>query len=108
MINGLNNPYQPKREIVSVNGINGARNFSLDRGENIILMDANEDVVYVKTCDETGRCNIKVYSCTDITESATVENGDSVNRKDIERLSDEVSELKNMIKVVLNEHDAKK
>lgn len=107
LINGLNNPYQQKREIVSVNGITGARNFTLERGENILLMDANEDIVYVKTCDETGRCNLKVFSCTDITDSFLKENTDSVNKKDIEKLSSEVAELKNMIKGVLNEHDAR-
>lgn len=108
LLNGLNSQYTSKRSIVTVNGLQEAKNYNLDRGENIILMDSNEDIVYIKSCEETGKYILKVYRCEDITETFTM-NDTEVNKKDFNKLSEEVAELKTMLKGVLkNEYNVSK
>lgn len=108
LLNGLNSQYTSKRSIVTVNGLQEAKNYNLDRGENIILMDSNEDIVYIKSCEETGKYILKVYRCEDITETFTM-NDTEVSKKDFNKLSEEVAELKTMLKGVLkNEYNASK
>lgn len=109
LLNGLTTQYGSKRSIVTVNGLQDARNYILDRGENIILMDSNEDIVYIKSCDDTGKYILKVYRCEDITDTYTSIDTE-VSKKDFNKLSDEVAELKTMLKGVLknNEYNAKR
>lgn len=108
LLNGLSSQYTSKRSIVTVNGLQEAKNYNLDRGENIILMDSNEDIVYIKSCEETGKYILKVYRCEDITETFTL-NDTEVSKKDFNKLSEEVAELKTMLKGVLkNEYNASK
>lgn len=68
MINPMNqpypyvNPYAPKpvNSINWTNGIEGAKAFSLQPKESVILMDSEADnVFYIKFCDEIGRCTLK-------------------------------------------------
>mgnify|MGYP003295806300 CR=1 FL=1 len=46
---------QPLKEILRVNGIEEARNFTLKSGEEAALFDNNDDVFYIKKADEVGR-----------------------------------------------------
>ena len=106
--NFMTTPNNSKRLIVSVNGIQEARNFALDRGENIILRDSNEDVIYVKACDELGKYCLKVYECLDVTEKyVNGTSSDVISRSDFDKLSNELKELKAMIKGVADEHNVK-
>jgi len=109
MLNSLVPSMSTKRQIVSVDGVLGAKNFNLERGENIILMDSNTDVIYVKSIDELGKCQLKVYQCTDITDSALSDNCTTISKTDFDRLTKELSDLKEMVKGMnINEHDAGK
>lgn len=57
-----------KREIVTVNGYKNAQDYWLNRGESVLLLDSNEQLLYMKTCNEIGKCELKVYKCEDVTE----------------------------------------
>ena len=57
-----------KREIVTVNGYKKAQDYWLNRGESVLLLDSNEQLLYMKTCNEIGKCELKVYKCEDVTE----------------------------------------
>ena len=68
MINQMNqypyttNPYAPKPSyrINWANGIEGAKAFTLNPGDSVLLMDSEVDnVFYIKFCDEIGRCTLK-------------------------------------------------
>ena len=97
-----------KRLIISVNGINEAKNFSLNRGENIILRDNNEDIIYIKSCDDLGKYTLKIYSCLDVTEQYLNENTTiSATKSDVEKLSNELSEVKKLFMEVMNEYNVK-
>ena len=57
-----------KREIVTVTGSKNAQDYWLNRGESVLLLDSNEQLLYMKTCNEIGKCELKVYKCEDVTE----------------------------------------
>ena len=100
--------YGSKREIVSVNGLQEAKNFILNRGENIILRDSNEDRIYVKACDELGKYSLKIYQCSVITEKVISDNTPTaVSRSDLDSLKAEIANLTQIVKGVVNEHNAK-
>lgn len=105
LINSLVPPVTPKRQIVSVNGVQDAKNFNLDRGENIILMDSNSDVIYIKSVDELGKTLLKVFSCKDITDSVLNDSQITINKSDFDKLSKELSDLKDMVRGIKDEHN---
>lgn len=109
LLNSLcNSNYGNKREIISVNGLQEAKNFILNRGENIILRDSNDDVIYVKACDELGKYSLKVYQCSDVTEKVLSEcQKETVSRSDFDKLSKDMEELKKLIQGVSDEHNVK-
>lgn len=109
MLNSLVPTVTPKRQIVSVNGVQEAKNFTLERGENIILMDSNADVIYIKSVDDLGKSSLKVFSCMDITNDVLNESTTSIDKKDFDRLSKELSDLKKLVtEMAENEYNARK
>lgn len=60
------NPYQGIRSSTNsinwVQGIEGAKAFTLMPKENVILMDSEvNDKFYIKICDDIGRCTLRVF-----------------------------------------------
>ena len=60
------NPYQGMRASTNsinwVQGIEGAKAFTLAPKENVILMDSEvNDKFYIKICDDIGRCTLRVF-----------------------------------------------
>lgn len=90
---------QSKRGVITVAGLNEARSFNLNPGESIVLIDSNEDVFYIKECDEIGKSTTKSYRYEQI---ELEESSGAVSKKEFDRLSSDVQELKNMIKEITN------
>lgn len=110
-LSGLYNPTQlNKREIVTVSGVQEAVNFKLDKGESIALIDANEDVLYIKDCDEIGKCNLKIYQCVDKTdELLNSVNRNSFDKSEIDQMKNDLAEIKSLLsRGVHNEYNVKK
>lgn len=110
-LSGLYNPTQfNKREIVTVNGVQEAVNFKLEKGESIALIDANEDILYIKDCDEIGKCNLKIYQCIDKTDEVlTSSNSGTFNKAEIDQLKNDLAEIKSLLsRGINNEYNAKK
>lgn len=109
-LSGLYNPPQfQKREIITVNGVQEAQTFKLEKGESIALIDANEDVLYIKDCDEIGKCNLKIYQCIDKTdELLSATNPSSFNRLEIDQMKSDLAEIKTLLRGSRNEYNAKK
>ena len=95
--NNPNNQTQPKRQVITVNGASEARGFNLSPGESIVLIDANEDFFYIKECDEIGKSTTK---CFMYEECEMEETSGAVSKKEFDRLSSDVKELKGMIKEI--------
>ena len=58
------NPFSPKltNSITWVQGIEGAKAFTLMPRENVVLMDSEvNDIFYIKICDDIGRCTLRKF-----------------------------------------------
>lgn len=97
-----------KRDIITVNGLQDAKDFKIGNGESVILMDANNDIIYVKRCDEIGKVGLSVYQCIDITEKFEKENTQAnISKADFENLVKSIAEMKTLLgKGGRNEHNA--
>ena len=72
-------------QIQWVQGIEGAKAFPLAPNSNVQLMDSeNEGIFYIKTSDNIGMCNLRVFKYEEITDqqSATHANLEEYVRKD--------------------------
>jgi len=96
--NSLNNMQpQPKRGVITVSGLSEARGFNLSPGESVVLIDSNDDVFYIKECDDIGKSTTKCFKYEEI---ELEESSGAVSKKEFDRLSGDVKELKNMIKEI--------
>jgi len=99
--NNQNNlPSQPKRSVITVAGLNEARSFNLNPGESIVLIDANDDVFYIKECDEIGKSTTRSFKYEEVQLDETP--AGTVSKKEFDKLSGDVKELKSMVKEFVN------
>ena len=68
------NPYQrympqTNNGIVWVQGVEGAKAYQLMPNSNTVLMDSeNDGIFYIKTSDNVGMCNLRVFKYEEVTE----------------------------------------
>lgn len=97
---------QPKRGVITVAGLTEARGFNLNPGESVVLIDSNDDVFYIKECDEIGKSTTRSFKYEEI---ELEEKNGSVSKKEFDKLSGDVKELKAMIKEIANgKHNSEK
>ena len=95
MTGGNQNTQNIKRQIITVNGISEARSFNLNPGESVVLIDANDDVFYIKECDEIGKSTTKSFMYE---ECEMEETSGGVSKKEFDKLTGDVKELKSLVK----------
>lgn len=100
--NFLSTLYNPqtvsKREVVTVNGVNEAQSFRLDKGESIALIDCNADVLYIKESDDVGKTTMRIYECIDKTEEYLAKNTPAqISKADFDNLTSQISNLTKML-----------
>lgn len=88
---------QNKRGVITVAGLSEARGFNLNPGESIVLVDANDDVFYIKECDEIGKSTTRSFKYEEVQLEETP---GAVSKKEFDKLSSDVSELKTMMKEI--------
>ena len=105
-----NTAFPVKRTVTRVNGLQEAKDFKLENEESVALIDANEDILYVKECDNTGRYNLKVYECIDKTEEYMAQSiPANISRAEFDDLKKSLEEMKNLLKGgSKDEHNAEK
>ena len=70
------NMYMPKQlspqnnGIIWVQGIEGAKAYQIPQNSNIILMDSEKNRMYIKTSDNIGMCNLRIFDFTEVTETS--------------------------------------
>lgn len=89
---------QSKRGVITVAGLSEARGFNLNPGESIVLIDANDDYFYIKECDEIGKSTTRSFKYEEIEIEENTVSG--VSKKEFEKLSGDVKDLKKMIKEI--------
>jgi len=57
------NPFTRQQSSINwVQGIEGAKAFSLTAKESVVLMDSEtDDTFYIKYCDDIGRCTLRTF-----------------------------------------------
>ena len=88
---------QPKRAVITVTGLSEARGFNLNPGESVVLIDSNDDVFYIKECDEIGKSTTRSYMYEEIEQEETT---GAVSKKEFDKLSGDVNELKALVKEI--------
>ena len=67
-LNGLNNFNAQKHEILTVNSLQQAKDFVMNKGDSYLLLDPNADLLYLKEIDNIGKISLRIYrlnECTD-------------------------------------------
>ena len=69
------NPYQTQKNgITWVQGIEGAKAFQLAPNSNVMLLDSESDGrFYIKTSDNIGMCNLRIFKYVEITDTPKTE-----------------------------------
>ena len=88
---------QPKRGVITVTGINEARGFALNPGESVVLIDSNDDIFYIKECDEIGKSTTRSFMYEEIEPE---EVSGQVTKKEFDKLSGDVKKLTDMVKEI--------
>ena len=97
----------PKRGVITVAGLSEARGFNLQPGESVVLIDANDDIFYIKECDDIDKSTTRSFKYEEIELEETSSGG--VSKKEFDKLSGDVKELKTMIKEIANgKHNSEK
>jgi len=86
-----------KRGVITVAGLSEARGFTLNPGESVVLIDANDDIFYIKECDEIGKSTTRSFMYEEIEQEETTS---GVSKKEFDKLSGDVNELKAMVKEI--------
>ena len=86
-----------KRSVITVTGLSEARGFNLNPGESVVLIDSNDDVFYIKECDEIGKSTTRSFMYEEIEQEETPS---GVSKKEFDKLSTDVNELKAMVKEI--------
>ena len=86
-----------KRGVITVAGLSEARGFNLNPGESVVLIDANDDIFYIKECDEIGKSTTRSFMYEEIEQEETAS---GVTKKEFDKLSGDVNELKAMVKEI--------
>ena len=91
------NPYQNARTSANainwVQGIEGAKAFSLMPKENVVLMDSeSNDRFYIKICDDIGRCTLRVFKYSEEVEEkpAPADLSEYVKKTELQALLNEM------------------
>ena len=97
--NNQNTNNSIKRSVITVAGLSEARGFNLNPGESVVLIDANDDYFYIKECDEIGKSTTKSFRYEEVELEETP---GAVSKKEFDKLSGDVKDLKDMVKELAN------
>ena len=82
--------YQPRTNgITWVQGVEGAKAYQLMPNSNTILLDSeNEGVFYIKTSDNVGMCNLRIFKYEEIHNTPTqqIDTSQFVTRSELEEI----------------------
>ena len=98
----INIPYQNQKSssVLTWQWIQGgeetAKNWYINPGTTVALWDSNEQVIYLKSADQTGRPIIKTLDYT-IREETSVDGVIYATRADVDNLTKAIEDLKNEI-----------
>lgn len=93
------NPARPVQGITWVQGIEGAKAYQLSPNSNAVLLDSEQNRMYIKTSDNIGMCNLRIFDFSEVTNNVN----NSANNIVAQDMSDyvthkELTEILNTLK----------
>ena len=85
---------------IFVDGINDVYNKHLPGGSDYIFVDRNEDVLYQKIVDNSGKPEVKVY---DIVPRNSQQQNEYVSRQEFEELKSSIKNLEDYLPKISNQ-----
>ena len=64
---------QQSNSITWVQGIEGAKAYPVGAGNSVLLMDSDNQFMYIKSADNAGMPTLKIYAYSEVTETKTPE-----------------------------------
>ena len=61
-------PQPPQNSIQWVQGVEGAKAYPVGAGNSVLLMDSDNQYLYIKSADNTGLPTLRIFEYTEITE----------------------------------------
>lgn len=80
--------------IIWVQGIEGAKAYQIPASSAVILMDSeNEGRLYIKTSDNVGMCNLRLFDYSEVTtQPTTLDTSNYVTRAEFDALVNKLTE----------------
>ena len=100
-----NQPVRRGLQISYVNGLTGAKGYSIPPDTTIFLMDSDAPRFYIKTSDHNGMCTIKGFQFEEIRESGgeeapTIDMSNYVTKTEMQALFDAwAAQLKEQVQI---------
>ena len=96
-------PQQPQQNngIIWVTGIEGAKGYPVGAGNSVLLMDSENQYLYIKSADNTGMPSLRVFEYTELTESKEPEKIDMSEYVTKAELEEAISKVKPKKKKVI-------
>jgi len=109
ILSSLGNLNVPQRQdIITVNGLQEAKDYRLNKGDRVAMIDSGSDILYIKECDDIGKYSLKVFECKEITDRYEKENTPAViSRAEFDNLMQSIKDVQLMLGGK-NEHNVKK
>lgn len=104
--NTMQQQQQPINNILRVTGPESAKAYSLPPNSNAILFDADNPIFYLKTTDDSGFANLRIFAFeeqkpVEVQSQPVIEQIDTSNfatKDDLETLKNTIFEVKDMLK----------
>lgn len=84
---------QPINGLTQVVGIEGARAYQIPPNSTVPLLDANNDIFYVKSTDATGFPTIRIFSFVEQKEEPQVTSDNFATKDDLKSINDRLDIL---------------
>lgn len=68
------NPQRINQGITWVQGIEGAKAYQLSPNSNAVLLDSEQNRMYIKTSDNIGMCSLRIFDFSEVTNNSPVNN----------------------------------
>lgn len=84
-------PQEPPKNLIRVNGVDGAKAYQMPANSTVALFDNNNDIMYVKTTDGAGFPSVRSFRFEEITqETKQQEKADYISREEFEEFKKEL------------------
>lgn len=92
----------PSNSIIWVQGIEGAKAYPVGAGNSVLLMDSDNQYMYIKSADNTGMPTLKIYEYQELesnknSAAPSVDMGNYVTKEELEAALAKIKQKKKKI-----------